>query len=150
MTVVDMQILHGKREIQHRLRLDKATRDAVADLARRRWPLKTASYAAKAWGLTPDQARGMVAARASQATIDRIFKIGGWPVVFSVFAEVIGQSADAYLIELRNSHHDQAARLGALAGGLRPLAADRSPRDPDLPDALDSGTGAFADRRAQG
>lgn len=146
MTVVLMEKMHGKRESQHRLALDKATRDAVSDLARRQWPLKTASYAAQAWRLTESEARGVVAARASQTTIDKIFKNGGWSVIFPVMAEVIGQSADAYLIEKRAAHEDHARRLAALCGDSGSMPAPRHSDPPDDRSALDERPRSFGGR----
>lgn len=117
MTGVLVEIRQTKAVTQRKLALDTGTRDAVADLARERWPSNTAKLAAREWGLTLDQARSAVAGRASQTTIDQIIKAGGWPVLFAVGAKVTGQGADQFLSELRASHENHAERLSALLGG---------------------------------
>ena len=117
--VVDIRI--NKRAGQLNLGLDKATRDALADYCRRRWPTNTAKMAAREWDLTVDEGRGVVAARASQATIDRIWKHpnGGWSVILPVLARVVGHGAEAFIQAEREKHVELARRHGALVRDLR-------------------------------
>lgn len=109
-----MDFRHIKRPRQQALRLDTCTRDALADICRERWPAGTAKLAAREWRLTLDQGRSVVAGRASQTTIDQIFKAGGWPVYFAVGARVLGRGADQYLSELRADHEEQTRRAAGL------------------------------------
>lgn len=140
MTGTLVEIRHTKRESQRNLGLDKGTRDALRDYCCHRWPHHTAKLAAREWSLSVDEARGVVAARSSLTTYDKIKKAGGWPVIFAVEAMVIGQGADQFLLELRASHHAQEPRVAALVGNLWPRGPDRHPDPPDV-------AGAQGDRR---
>src|SRR5690606_657859 len=75
----------------------------------------------KRWGLSLDEARGAVAGRASQATVDKIFKHpnGGWAVVLPVLGAVIGHGVDQFfrqqMIQAAKAaeharHHEQLAQ----------------------------------------
>lgn len=125
-------IRRNTAQFQCKLSLDKATRDALADYCRHRWPTGTAKQCARAFDLTADEGRRVVGAKASQTTIDKIFKAGGWPVIFAVMAEVIGQGADSYIRELRAEHERQGDALRALGRDLWLVAADRPSGPPDL------------------
>lgn len=98
MTVSYVEILHNERAEQRSLGLDRATRDALAAYCRAEWPSNTAKHVAREWDLSLDEARGVVAGRASQATADKIFKHsnGGWRVVLPVLGAVIGHGVDAF------------------------------------------------------
>lgn len=126
MTEMAVTISPKRRETQRICALDKCTRTALADYFRRMWPANTAKMAAREFNLTLDQARSVVAGKASFGTYDQIKKAGGWSVIFAVEAAVIGQAADQYLIELRQSHERNASRLGALLGDGRAIPASRS------------------------
>jgi hypothetical protein len=123
MTGAVVEIRHNKLAAQHNFGLDKGTKDAMADYFRHRWPSNTAKMGAREFGLTLDQARSVVAGRASQTTIDQIEKTGGWPVIFAVKAMVLGQGADQFIREQRATHEQNAARLGALLSDSGALAA---------------------------
>lgn len=101
---------------QRSFRLDRGSADALADLCRHRWPSNTAKYAAREWGLSLDEARGVVAGRASKTTIDKIYKRGGPPVFLAVLEEVWGQSIARYFIEMRKAHEDHGHQLASLFG----------------------------------
>jgi hypothetical protein len=98
MSVTWMDISHNERAAQRSLGLDRASRDSVAAYCRAEWPSNTAKNVARAWDLSLDEARGVVAGRASQATIDKIFKHpnGGWRVVLPVLGAVIGHGVDVF------------------------------------------------------
>jgi hypothetical protein len=132
-----LEISHGKRESQRKLKLDKGTRDALADYCKARWATGAAKAAAREWDLSTDEARGVIAGRSSLTTYDKIKKAGGWPVIIAVEAKVIGQGIDQYLIELRASHEQQSERLGALVADLWP--GRRAGGDP--PAGVDHGEG---------
>lgn len=138
MTVTYMEIRSAKREPQRRLELDKGLRDALADLCRRRWPSGTAKAVARAFDLSLDQARAIVAAKGSLSSLEQVLKNGGWQVVFPLLGEVIGQSAEQYLIEARKSNEENGERLASLASNLWALGS----HGPSAPDDL-------ADRQGQ-
>lgn len=121
MAMTWMDISHNERAGQRSLGLDRASRDALATYCRAEWPGNTSKHVAREWGLSLDEARGAVAGRASQATIDKIFKHpnGGWRVVLPVLGSVIGHGVDAFFraqFQLaaqeaaRAEEHEQLAR----------------------------------------
>lgn len=133
MTVTYVDILHNERAGQRSLGLDRATRDALAEYSRTLWPTNSAKNAAREWDLSLDEARGVVAGRASQATIDKIFKHpnGGWRIVLPVLGAVIGHGVDSFFREQmrhaareaeRAREHEQLAQ--AAYRRLAPLPAD--------------------------
>jgi hypothetical protein len=121
MTGAVMHFSRIKRGEQHTLGLDKATRDALADYCRNRWPANAAKLAAREWDLTIDEGRGVVAARASQSTIDKIWKHpnGRWRVIFPVLANVVGHEAETFIQAEREKHVELARRHGALVRDIR-------------------------------
>lgn len=137
MSVTCMEILHDERAGQRTLGLDKATRDALAAYCRLQWPQHTAKSAARAWGLTLDEGRGLVAGRASQATVDKIWKHpdGGWSVALPVIGAVIGQPVHSFFRQqIRDAakaaeHAEQHERLAQQA--YRALEADAAPPGED-------------------
>lgn len=92
MTEMTLEYWHPKWGKQRKLALDKASREALADLCRQRWPAGAAKLAAREWNLTVDEARGVVAGRCSFTTYDKIIKgPGGFLVGLHVLETVTGQ-----------------------------------------------------------
>lgn len=118
------EILHNDGADRPQLGLDRATRDGLAAYARLRWPAGTAKAAARAWDLTLDEAKGLVAGRASQSTIDKIWKhpAGGWAVILPVLGAVVGHGFEDFLRTERTKHAELARRHGAVVRDLRALA----------------------------
>jgi hypothetical protein len=123
MTATAAMILSNKGEKLPKLPLDRATSDALAQFVRLQWPTHTRKHVEKEWGLSPEEAKTVVEARASKATLDRIWKHrnGGWRVLLPVMGAVVGQTADAFIIEERKrlarerqEYQAQSARLAAL------------------------------------
>ncbi len=120
------------------LGLDRATRDGLAAYARLTWPGGTAKSVAREWDLSIDEARGLVAGRASQTTVDKVWKHprGGWGVILPVLGAVVGHGADVFLQSQRAKHADLARRHGALVRDMRTrapayhLRADQLDPDP--------------------
>jgi hypothetical protein len=127
MTEAYVEVRYIKRDRQHMPALDKATRDALADYCRDRFPAHTAKMVAREWDLSVDEARGVVAGRSSFATYDKVKKAGGWPVILAVEAAVVGHGIDQFLERTGASHDRHAERLAALLGGGGPVPPSRSP-----------------------
>lgn len=136
MTVIDVDVRYTKGFSQRTLRLDKGTRDALADYCRHRWPHHTAKMAAREWDLTVDEARGVVAARSSLTTYDKIKKAGGWPVILWVEAAVVGHGIDQFLARTGASNEENGEHLAALVGDLWPGGRSRLPHPDHRADAL--------------
>lgn len=149
MTGTLVEIRHNKSESQRNLKLDKGSKDAMADYWRHRWPSNTAKYGAREFGLTLDQARSVVAGRASLSTLDQIEKAGGWPVIFAVKAMVLGKGADQFLIETRNAHEENGRRLSTLVSNWLPVGPDRPADRAHDGHALDGRDWPVADRRSR-
>lgn len=143
-----MEIPHTKWEKQRKLRLDKGTKDALADYCQRRWPHHTAKYAAREWDLSVDEGRGVVAGRASQTTIDKIFKAGGLRLALLILEEVTGESIARVLHDIREVHNDHQQRIGALGGEAWPLHPPGPPHTPG--EAIGSIDGQESGRRRVG
>jgi len=102
-------------------------RDALSTYARLRWPTNTVKQAAREWELSIDEGRAVAAARASQATLDKILrhKNGGWAVALPVLGAVIGEGVDEFITAERKRHAQAALRERALLRDLRALAPAR-------------------------
>lgn len=143
-----MEIRSNKRESQQSLRLDKGTKDALADYCRRRWPHHTAKYAAREWDLSVDEGRGVIAGRASQTTIDKIYKAGGLRLAILILEEVTGESIARVIHDIRGVHNDHQQRIEALGGEARPLPPPGPPHP--LREDLGSSDGQESGRRRVG
>ncbi|WP_395443599.1 hypothetical protein [Caulobacter sp. UC70_42] len=106
---------------QHNRTVDKATRDALAEFVRTKWPIGAAKCAAREWDLSLDEAKGVLAGRTSIATLDRIWKHknGGWSVLLPVMGAVIGETADQFIEKQRDRHAELAERHRTMGRNLR-------------------------------
>lgn len=121
MRISAVDVRHNEASQFPSLGLDRATRDGLAAYARLRWPTGTAKALAREFDLSLDEAKGVVSARASQATVDRIWKHpnGGWAVILPVLGSVVGHGVDAFIQQERKRHAENARRSGALVRDLR-------------------------------
>lgn len=110
------------------------TKNALARLVRRAWPAQTVKQAQAFWDLTEGEAKGVVYATASQATLDKIkrHRNGGWRLTLAIDALVIGRSLQDFIIEETERARERietrrrrlrqmealAASLDAVGGGL--------------------------------
>ena len=99
MTVTTMEILGRDGATSPSLGLSRATRDALAEYTRLRWPTGRRKAIEREWDLSPDQARGVMEATASAATVDAIWKHsnGGWAVLLPVLGAVVGKPLHEHL-----------------------------------------------------
>lgn len=111
-------------------------REALAIYARRAWPLNTSVHAAKAWGIPKTTAANLLKGHASDATVTRIIRSGGWALALPVIGAVIGEPVHEFFREqMRQAAkdaehartHEQLARAayGRLEGDASPPGADR-------------------------
>lgn len=123
------------------LGLDRATADALAVFCQQSFPAQGRRKAvAREWDLRDDEARAVIEGQASKATLDRIWKHpnGGWRVILPVMGAVVGQTADAFILnekrrlaDERRSFEERETRLAEMARDLRvvvPLALGPSAR----------------------
>lgn len=75
----------------HYLPLSRDLREALAIYARRTWPVNTSGHAAKAWGLPKTTTANLLKGHASDATVTRIIRAGGWELALPVIGAVIGE-----------------------------------------------------------
>lgn len=110
MTVVYVDVRHQELLARPLLGGKLSTREALSNYARTRWPNGTAKAMAREWDLTIDEAKGIVAARASQATIDKVLEPerGGWPLGLSILAGVIGYGVGRFFSEEAERARDEA------------------------------------------
>jgi hypothetical protein len=104
-------------------------REAFADVARRRCggDVGTLGRVMREWGLTADQAKGLIEGKTSIRTMEMVLqhKNGGWRVGVTVLAIVTGKRlADYFTSERNRLDHEaeqrriQAAELGRAAALL--------------------------------
>jgi hypothetical protein len=106
----------------------RQSRDALANYCTGRWPVGRRKAVEREWGLSPDEARGVIEATASAATIDKVWKAGGWAVALPVLSSVIGCSLETHINQERRKQLEVANRTGALVRHLRSVSGPRSDR----------------------
>lgn len=106
-------------------------REALAIYARRAWPLNTSVHASKAWGVPKTTAANLLKGHASDATVTKIIRSGGWALALPVIGAVIGEPVHEFFREqMRQAAKDaeraqEHQRLAAAAyGRLAPDPAD--------------------------
>jgi len=108
----------------------RQSRDALASYCTSRWPVGRRKAVEREWGLSADEARGVIEATASAATIDKVWKAGGWGVALPVLSSVIGCSLESHIQQERRKQLEVANRTGALVRHLRAVSGPRSDRRP--------------------
>ena len=108
----------------------RQSRDALASYCEARWPVGRRKAVEREWGLSPDEARGVIEATASAATIDKVWRAGGWAVALPVLSSVIGCSLETHIQQERRKQLETAQRTGALVRHLRTVSGPRSDRRP--------------------
>jgi hypothetical protein len=106
----------------------RQSRDALANSCGARWPVGRRKAVEREWGLSPDEARGVIEATASAATIDKVWKAGGWAVALPVLSSVIGCSLESHINQERRKQLETVQRTGALVRHLRAVSGPRSDR----------------------
>jgi hypothetical protein len=86
-------------------------REALAIYARRTWPVNTSGHAAKAWGIPKSTAANLLKGHASDATVTKIIRAGGWELALPVIGAVIGEPVHAFF----QSQMKLAAKEAAVA-----------------------------------
>ena len=126
MTVTHMEILGRDGANLPTLPLLRQSRDALARYCEARWPVGRRKAIEREWGLSPDEARGVIEATASAATVDKVWKAGGWAVALPVLSAVIGCSLETHIKQERRKQLEVAQRTGALVRHLRAVSGPRS------------------------
>lgn len=85
-------------------------REAISNYARRTWPLHTSVHAAKAWGISKDTAKNVLKGHASDATVTKILRAGGWELALPVIGAVIGEPVHAFFREQMKQAAREAER----------------------------------------
>jgi len=93
MTITADTIMHLDGQV---LPFSRDLREALAIYARRTWPLNTSVHAAKAWGISKSTAANVLKGHASDATLTKIFRAGGWALALPVIGAVIGEPVHSF------------------------------------------------------
>jgi hypothetical protein len=150
MTLTADTIMHLDGQL---LPFSRDLREALAIYARRTWPVNTSGHAAKAWGIPKTTAANLLKGHASDATVTKIIRAGGWALALPVIGAVIGEPVHAFFREQmkeaareaeRAREHEQLAQAAyrRLAGGPADPSEDRGTRGgagalgPDTPRRL--------------
>jgi hypothetical protein len=131
---------------------DLSMGEALADLARQKYPRDTAKHIARAWGIDASTAANVVKGHASERTLTKAIKAEGWSLLaclgaaltgetYSQFEErqlqqIIERAADASqkLVQLRTRREAMASQsldpdaLGDRGSSDQPGARDRRSR----------------------
>lgn len=124
-----MTIYANDGDFRPTLGLDRSMGDALAVWAQQTFPAPgTRKALARHFDITLDEARTILEARPSRSLLDRVFKHpnGGWRVILPVMGAVVGQTADAFILnekrrlaDERRSFEEREARLAEMARDLR-------------------------------
>jgi len=124
-----MSIYANDGEFLPRLGLDRTVADAMAVWCEQTFPPQGRRKAiANHFDISLDAARTLIEARPSRTLLDQIFKHpnGGWRVILPVMGAVVGQTADAFIIQEkqrlaheRQSFEERENRLVEMARDLR-------------------------------
>lgn len=93
MTMTADTIMHLDGQL---LPFSRDLREALAIYARRTWPLNTSVHAAKAWGVPKSTAANVLKGHASDATVTKIIRAGGWALALPVIGAVIGEPVHVF------------------------------------------------------
>jgi len=115
------------------------TRDALSAYARLTWPTGRRKSVAAEWGLTDMEAKTVCEGSASQATLDKVFKRGGWEIILPIYGALLGVTVEQHLIKQRKSHVEHARRLGSLVRNGRSGDPGGPVRSPELGSASTGG-----------
>lgn len=101
------------------------TKNAWAQYVRRRWPANCIKHVMAEWGLTDGEARGVVFAQASQASIDKILDHpkGGFALGLTILEIRMQTRLKAWVQSEQERLTHEANRNAALAADLAAMAA---------------------------
>lgn len=108
MSVGVLEIMGRDRADRAILGLDRPTREALKIYCERRWPVGRRKAIEREWGLSPDQARGVMDGTPSTSTIDTVWKRGGWAVVLPILGAVIGHGVGEFFAEEAERAREEA------------------------------------------
>lgn len=108
---------------------DRTLGEAMADIARHRYPRDTAKHIARAWGIDASTATNVVRGHCSERTLTKAFKAEGWPLIAALGAVVTGETYQEHeerklqtIIEEGVRAHDQLRSLRARRAALESSA----------------------------
>jgi hypothetical protein len=104
-TANEIMILDGQM-----LPFSRDLREALAIYARRSWPVNTSGHMAKAWGIPKSTAANLLKGHASDATVTRVIRAGGWALVLPVVGAVIGEPVHEFFRQQMRQAAKEAAR----------------------------------------
>jgi ubiquinone biosynthesis protein UbiJ len=110
---------------------DRTLGEAMADIARHRYPRDTAKHIARAWGIDTSTATNVVRGHCSERTLTKAFKAEGWALISAMGAVITGESYAQYeerklqsIIEEGARARENLVRLHARREALESRAAD--------------------------
>jgi hypothetical protein len=96
MTITADAIMHLDGQL---LPFSRDLREALAIYARRTWPTNTSGHASRAWEIPKSTAANLLKGHASDATVTKIIRAGGWGLALPVIGAVIGEPVHAFFRE---------------------------------------------------
>lgn len=110
---------------------DRTLGEAMADIARHRYPRDTAKHIARAWDIDASTATNVVRGHCSERTLTKAFKAEGWALISALGAVITGESYAQYeerklqsIIEEGARAHENLVQLRARREALESRASD--------------------------
>jgi hypothetical protein len=126
MGTTEMQIREIRGESREKRPRDYGMENALAGKVRRQYPTGTIEAVAADYGLTHGEAKGCVYGSASRATMNKVLKRGGWPLVVELMADLLGEPLENYIekqaeraADERRTWEAEEARLARMEANLR-------------------------------
>lgn len=104
-------------------------RDVLADYCESMWPVGRRKTIERLWGLSSDEARAVCEGSASQRTLDKVWRAGGWGLVLPVFTKLLGEGVDQHIARERARNAATASTLREVSRSLRALPAAHTAAD---------------------
>lgn len=98
--------------------------EALAALARELWPENTAKHIQRNWGVKDlSAAENLKKGQASERTITKALKAGGWPVIMAVGEALQGHSYDQHLQQIIEDQERVRQRMASRRERIREMEA---------------------------
>lgn len=98
--------------------------EALADVARRKWPRDTAKHIEREWGVDRSTASNVVKGHASERTVSKAVQSSGWPLLMVLGEALTGETYEQHL----QQEIEEAARVQTRLEERRARVADMAAR----------------------
>lgn len=128
----------------HHLPLARDLREAVVLYLKKAYPINTTLHISNLMDVDKPTAKNLLKGHASDATITKVLRAGGWEMAMAVLGSVIGHSLDQHITKKAIEHEQRAQRQREVARQLRAFSDRVDSPGPELrfrrgggPDVMD-------------